>query len=244
MGRRLTDFLEGIEKLESWPRCKPRCCNRFSFAFDPVCATCPLRSLQRERGREEEEGGGTKLFGAAFQHPTDRLWPPFIRRNKAATRSFASNKVHRFVIINTVVVLNCFRAKRAAIFYKTGPEKTDINFASSTIRFVSFYPIQRSRFCSYLISARDIVPLCRRVGYVSDCFPKILFIFSSLPLPSPSRVDLSTIFIAPFFYKWNRSCARSLPIFPKRLRSKRIHGSLNQQSIIRHNFYQYNYQYG
>lgn len=209
------------------------------------CARLALSVHSKEReGERRRREEARNCSGPAFQHPTDRLWPPFIRRNKAATRSFASNKVHRFVIINTVVVLNCFRAKRAAIFYKTGPEKTDINFASSTIRFVSFYPIQRSRFCSYLISARDIVPLCRRVGYVSDCFPKILFIFSSLPLPSPSRVDLSTIFIAPFFYKWNRSCARSLPIFPKRLRSKRIHGSLNQQSIIRHNFYQYNYQYG
>lgn len=121
------------------------------------------------------------MFGAAFQHPTDRLWPPFIRRNKAATRSFASNKVHRFVIINTVVVLNCFRAKRAAIFYKTSrvSEKTDINFASSTIRFV--LPIQRSRFCSYLI---PLVTLFHRAAASDTC--QIVFQkFFSFPPPSP-----------------------------------------------------------
>lgn len=139
------------------------------------------------------------MFGAAFQHPTDRLWPPFIRRNKAATRSFASNKVHRFVIINTVVVLNCFRAKRAAIFYKTSrvSEKTDINFASSTIRFV--LPIQRSRFCSYLI---PLVTLFHRAAASDTC--QIVFQkFFSFPPPLPSRVDLSTIFIASIF-RYNR----------------------------------------
>lgn len=123
-----------------------------------------VHSTQREREGGGERRGGTKLFGAAFQHPTDRLWPPFIRRNKAATRSFASDKVHRFVIINTVVVLNRFPRETGRHFLQNVPRFRENrhqfrflhdSFRSTHSAISVFVPIWfRSWHCSTVLPCR------------------------------------------------------------------------------------------
>lgn len=172
-----TFFLEGscIEKLESWPRCKRRCCNRF-FAFDPLC---DLPSPFTSRERERERGKARNCSGPLFN----------IRLIDYGLPLFVAIKPRPVCLEQSAP----FRHHQHRCCFKLFPRETGRHFLQNVPRFRenrhqfrflhdSFRSTHSAISVLFLFdSARDIVPLCYRVGYVSDCFPKILFI-SSPPL--------------------------------------------------------------